>query len=565
MSTLVVALGDVPALVGGEFYPTSVGVSVFLLASAATFSRFIPVIKARFDYGAVIFILASVPGYRVEEIDRYGVSKTVYNCDGPPEFIKKRLSDLCLRSLHHRNQNRSLKIPKNDKGEPISTTTPIPVVELIPFATFASLLIEIGARVKIIVEAVEEVETMAEFKLSTDDKPEQNQMVLVKAGEVVLGGAKSNSHNTLALDAIPGIAPFHAKLYGCETLVAGIAHGGGGSPKNRESALLPQKCNRNAPQSGQRRVPIRDGSVRVATVRTLSCFKSGILVAAVKICCARSTCRRCCRCCRMSCRRTSDLRVAPARRICLPSPVLIAVPLHVNQGFYLFIHLLTDSTLSEKIVQKILSGYQVSLDDLSAEEKKQFQRAVASGELSKLIEPWEPWWLKPSARTISLRRRRQPLAEQETATSPPDGSESDLSCDIPCDPETPLPPVSKLSSAEPSPLLAVQVVDIIYSYCFTLCLHNGDWQSDPIGSATVVLSVSSVLREGGLLETLLEALSHCLEQTCSPAFGHMGGLQFGLGPLDKEQAPACGEKDLLYYVLGLMSRLEKLGLPCQPL
>lgn len=41
-------------------------------ASAATFSRFIPTIKARFDYGALIFILTfsliSVSGYRVEEL-----------------------------------------------------------------------------------------------------------------------------------------------------------------------------------------------------------------------------------------------------------------------------------------------------------------------------------------------------------------------------------------------------------------------------------------------------------------------------------------------------------------
>lgn len=41
-------------------------------ASAATFSRFIPSVKARFDYGAVIFILTfslvSVSGYRVTEL-----------------------------------------------------------------------------------------------------------------------------------------------------------------------------------------------------------------------------------------------------------------------------------------------------------------------------------------------------------------------------------------------------------------------------------------------------------------------------------------------------------------
>ncbi|KAE9619105.1 hypothetical protein Lal_00047190 [Lupinus albus] len=57
---------------GNEFEPLIAGVSLFLLASAATFSRFIPTIKARFDYGALIFILTfsliSISGYRVEEL-----------------------------------------------------------------------------------------------------------------------------------------------------------------------------------------------------------------------------------------------------------------------------------------------------------------------------------------------------------------------------------------------------------------------------------------------------------------------------------------------------------------
>ncbi|KAL2325248.1 hypothetical protein Fmac_024306 [Flemingia macrophylla] len=57
---------------GGQFEPIITGVCLFLLASAATFSRFIPTIKARFDYGAMIFILTfslvSVSGYRVDEL-----------------------------------------------------------------------------------------------------------------------------------------------------------------------------------------------------------------------------------------------------------------------------------------------------------------------------------------------------------------------------------------------------------------------------------------------------------------------------------------------------------------
>ncbi|XP_075652158.1 aluminum-activated malate transporter 10-like [Castanea sativa] len=57
---------------GQRFEPIIVGASVFLLASAATFSRFIPSVKARFDYGAMIFILTfslvSVSGYRENEL-----------------------------------------------------------------------------------------------------------------------------------------------------------------------------------------------------------------------------------------------------------------------------------------------------------------------------------------------------------------------------------------------------------------------------------------------------------------------------------------------------------------
>ncbi|KAE9595412.1 hypothetical protein Lal_00031279 [Lupinus albus] len=187
-----------------------------------------------------------------------------------------------------------------------------------------------------------------------------------------------------------------------------------------------------------------------------------------------------------------------------------------------------DSTLAEETLEKVLSGQEISFDDLSLEEKKRFHRAIAYGELSKMIKPWDPWWSKPSARKIRLSREGtqlvQPLSEQELP--------EDESSDIPRGPETRLPPLSRLSLKEPSPLLTVHLVDILYSYCFTLRLYNGDWKSDALGSVMVVLSVSSVLGQGGQPETALESLSHCLEQICSPAYRHMGGLQFGLGVVD---------------------------------
>ncbi|KAF5935284.1 hypothetical protein HYC85_026413 [Camellia sinensis] len=333
---------------GEKFEPIIVGVSVFLLASAATFSRFIPVIKARFDYGAMIFILTfslvSISGYRVEKLfnmahqrlstiiigtsicilisvlvcpiwageelyhliirnmnklensldccvaqyfnntdineetekklegykcvlnskateesmagfarwepahGRFSfqhpwnqylkIGASMRNCayciealnscviseNQAPEFIKKRLSDLCFRVNTNsssvirelamkiktmrkstkldvlveemniaveelRNDLKSLpgllisppKSPENDKGGPIlttSSTTTVPLVEVIPLGTFASLLIEIAARVEAIVDTVEELERLAEFKpaVDDDDKPKQYQL-----------------------------------------------------------------------------------------------------------------------------------------------------------------------------------------------------------------------------------------------------------------------------------------------------------------------------------------------------------------------------------------------------
>ncbi|GJN26710.1 hypothetical protein PR202_gb14664 [Eleusine coracana subsp. coracana] len=70
----VLALGVhwVASKSGDTFEPFIRSGSVFVLAAAATFSRFIPTVKARFDYGVTIFILTyslvTVSGYRVDAL-----------------------------------------------------------------------------------------------------------------------------------------------------------------------------------------------------------------------------------------------------------------------------------------------------------------------------------------------------------------------------------------------------------------------------------------------------------------------------------------------------------------
>lgn len=195
-----------------------------------------------------------------------------------------------------------------------------------------------------------------------------------------------------------------------------------------------------------------------------------------------------------------------------------------------------DSLLSEETIQKVLSGNHVNLEELSPEVLKQFRRAVASGELSKMIEPWNPWWLTPSARTLTLTHEgiqlvRPVNVEEQMEVSTQNATEGPLS-EIPPGPETPLTPISKLIHSEPSPLLTFHLIDILYAYCFTLRLYNGDWQSNALDTAALVLGFSSVLGEGGQPESVAEALAFCIEQTCSAAYKHVGGLQFGLIVID---------------------------------
>ncbi|XP_028777501.1 aluminum-activated malate transporter 8-like [Neltuma alba] len=59
-------------LFGEKGEPVVLGTLVFILAAGSTFSRFFPKIKARYDYGMVIFILTfslvAVSGYRIEKL-----------------------------------------------------------------------------------------------------------------------------------------------------------------------------------------------------------------------------------------------------------------------------------------------------------------------------------------------------------------------------------------------------------------------------------------------------------------------------------------------------------------
>ncbi|XP_047961493.1 aluminum-activated malate transporter 10-like [Salvia hispanica] len=171
---------------GERFEPIILQVSVFLLATAATFSRFIPSIKARFDYGAMIFILTfsliSVSGYRVEKLFEMAhhrlstiaigtsicIITTILFC---PVWAGTELHNLIRNNMDKLSDSLDGPIlPAEAKaGEAVT------LVEVVPLVTVSSLLIEIAARTEKLAGAVNGVAEKAEFEVETAEEAKRGQ------------------------------------------------------------------------------------------------------------------------------------------------------------------------------------------------------------------------------------------------------------------------------------------------------------------------------------------------------------------------------------------------------
>lgn len=81
-----------------------------------------------------------------------------------------------LISLPNLFNEPELELPESKKTKTSSTSTAtIPLMEFMPVVALASLLIEIAARIQGIIDAVEELADLAEFKVAIDEKSKQNQ------------------------------------------------------------------------------------------------------------------------------------------------------------------------------------------------------------------------------------------------------------------------------------------------------------------------------------------------------------------------------------------------------
>jgi hypothetical protein len=144
---------------------------------------------------------------------------------------------------------------------------------------------------------------------------------------------------------------------------------------------------------------------------------------------------------------------------------------------------------------------ELNLDDLTAEELEAFQREALDidGEVAvaEAITAWQPWWMTQDAAELQLSVTGTKCIEEiETIENPASSNANIINNSdqvVPPPPATPLPPLSSLISQPPSPTLPLHLLDLLYSYCLTLRLFNGQYTTDVLDAVSTVLTSSSVL------------------------------------------------------------------------
>lgn len=248
--------------------------------------------------------------------------------------------------------------------------------------------------------------------------------------------------------------------------------------------------------------------------------------------------------------------------------------------------------LSQATLRRLLAKAQacggaldVSEADLSPTELAAFHRALAAGELAGAVAPWEPWWLAPEAEALELGVAGTALVAPAGGTDSGDigppaegaGAAGAGATTLPAPPSKPLPPLSSLTRAPPSPLLQYQLLDLLYAYCHTLRLYNGDWQSAPAEAAGVLFAISAVLAgaashaplaaaaasDGSAVAatppaaTTATALLACITAACQPLVGGREQRGFAVALLtDVAAVLRCGRPLVVTALMDLTRLIE---------
>jgi hypothetical protein len=145
----------------------------------------------------------------------------------------------------------------------------------------------------------------------------------------------------------------------------------------------------------------------------------------------------------------------------------------------------------------LVDEQQLSMADLTKEQKTRFLRAVAGGELGKSVEAWSPWW----DASLGAEEAGMFAAEVEERVGAPlvqeaNGEDQARSLEDRGAPPLELSAFEVALPPKTSGLLAYSVLDALCAYCFSCRFYNGDLECDPLDAAALLLSLSQTL-EGG--------------------------------------------------------------------
>ncbi|XP_034938215.1 zinc finger HIT domain-containing protein 2 [Chelonus insularis] len=132
--------------------------------------------------------------------------------------------------------------------------------------------------------------------------------------------------------------------------------------------------------------------------------------------------------------------------------------------------------LSERIKNIDINNVDDLWGILTDAEKQEFKASVLNGDVEKLLPQWVPWWNQ-----VVEKKLVKEIDEEEKPAS----------YEKNCPPIVHISPFSALEKA--SPLIAYNLLNILYAYILTVLHNNGEHKSSPKEAAELFLQLNDVI------------------------------------------------------------------------
>ncbi|KAF6212172.1 hypothetical protein GE061_012693 [Apolygus lucorum] len=153
-----------------------------------------------------------------------------------------------------------------------------------------------------------------------------------------------------------------------------------------------------------------------------------------------------------------------------------------------------ESSLTDRLAEVDLDDPDEVWDKLLPEERQEFLELLKSGDVTKLIPEWEPWWEK-KYHVPKVRFLDDPVEPKYVEECPRILS---------------VPNFSVLTKSDPSPHVYFNFINVLASFAVTARYLNGDFDAMPVEAAATVMRVSKNLSNNEVfldLDTAIESVS----------------------------------------------------------